>query len=87
MIVIPVLQTMNRSEIAQLSEITERHVARLRNGKQIPSSELRKLLIQLAGKHARSHIGSDAPTDDLATCAAYLNQITYEKNNLTKTPR
>lgn len=71
-IVIPVLQRMNRSEIARQAGITERHVARLRNGKQMPSIELRQILTRLAATHARANISGDAPTDDLAACALYL---------------
>jgi len=74
LLVVPILKMMNGPELARRAGVTERHVARLRNGRQMPSAELRDLLTQIAAEHARSHIGSDAPVDDLAACALYLHQ-------------
>jgi hypothetical protein len=71
-LVVPVLKTMDRSEIARLSGITERHVARLRNGKQMPSPELRECLMRTTADYARKRINRDAPADNLAACAFFL---------------
>jgi hypothetical protein len=72
-LVVPILKMMDRSELATLSGVSERHIARLRNGRQMPSSKLRDLLTSIAAKHARGQIGKDEPRDDLAACALYLN--------------
>ena len=74
LLVVPILKMMNGPDLARRAGITERHVARLRNGRQMPSAELRELLTRIAAEHARSHLGSDTPVDDLAACALYLQQ-------------
>jgi hypothetical protein len=74
-IIVPVLQKMNRLDVANLSGVTARHVARLRNLKEMPSSDLRERLTRIAGDHARRRIGENSEMDDLQACASLLGQV------------
>lgn len=71
-IVMQVLKTMDRAKLARDAGVGERHIARLRNGNQMPSPELRELLTRIAANHAREQIGPAAPADDLAACVVRL---------------
>ena len=76
-IVVPVLQTMNRSEIARLSGITKRHVIRLLNLEQMPAPELLERLNVIAGDCARRCVGDESKMSDLAACTTYLRLHGY----------
>lgn len=82
-LVAPVLRTIDRGELARISAVSERHIARLRNGNQRPSPEIRELLTRTAVRHARSHLGSDTPADDLASCAAFLWNLDSRKRSVS----
>src|SRR5262249_55924243 len=47
-IVMLILKMMNGPELARLSRVTERHITRLRPGKQMPSPVLREVLTRAA---------------------------------------
>ena len=81
-IVVPVLKTMNRREIATRAGISRRHVIRLLNLEQMPSPELRDRLSELAGVHARKELGTQATDDDLVACAIYLQKIPRKNTNI-----
>lgn len=71
---LPVLTLIPRSQLAQMTRITERHVKRLRNGHQQPLPKTRARLTRAAADYARVHLGPDAPADDIAACAALLDR-------------
>jgi hypothetical protein len=73
-LVVPILRTMNRKDLARRAGVTERHIARLRSLREMPSLKLRERLVQYAADHSRGHLGEDAPREDLAVCAVYLRQ-------------
>jgi hypothetical protein len=75
--VVPILKLVTRVELAKADDISEFHVARLRNGRQLPSLKTRKLLTQAAGKFARNQL-SDSEIDDLEACAKYLQFRKYQ---------
>jgi hypothetical protein len=73
-LVVPVLKKMNRSELASLARVTERHIARLRNGREMPSPGLHQCLTRIAGDYARKCIGDGSELDDFAACASFLRR-------------
>jgi len=80
-VIVPVLKEINRAELARRCGVTERHIARLRNLKELPSPELRGRLTRIAGDYARTLLRHDAPADDLAACAAYLVQASASEQS------
>jgi hypothetical protein len=72
--VVPVLQMVNRTEIARLSGVTRRHIIRLLNLEQTPSPDLRDRLTRIAGDFARQRIGNEPQMDDLVACASLLRR-------------
>jgi hypothetical protein len=73
-IVVPVLKEMKCSEVANLSGVSERHIARLRNLREKPSPELRERLTKIASAcdYARPRLGEERSMNELAACAWYL---------------
>jgi hypothetical protein len=69
-----VLQKMPLRKIANATGLSQRHIIRLRNG-QKATTRIRLLLTRAAATFARAHVGPDAPADDLAACAAFLEIV------------
>jgi hypothetical protein len=75
-IVVPVLKTMNRSDLASRCDVSERHIARLRNRNEMPSPELRERLTRIAGDYSRQRSSVALPISDLQACWLYLVNLT-----------
>jgi len=78
--VVPVLADIPAKILAKETGVTPRQIKRLRNSKQKPSAKTRARLTRIAGKFARTNLGSNAPQDDIQACALYLRQKTAQQS-------
>ena len=73
-----VLKELDCGGLARMAGVSERHITRLRNARQMPSPELRQRLTRSAGDYARSCI-SEPELDDLAAwhhfCAEFKTRV------------
>jgi hypothetical protein len=71
---VPVLKEMARDGLRQVAGLCAREIRRICNRKVTPLPAVREKLRRVAAEHARAKLGSDAPGDELAACAAYLTR-------------
>lgn len=73
-LVVPVVKEMARDGLRQVAGLCAREIRRICNGKVTPLPAIREKLRRVAAEHARAKLGSDAPGDELAACAACLTR-------------
>ena len=74
-LVVPVVKEMVRRDLIQVTGLSAREIHRICNGKVTPLPAIREKLLRAAAEYARGQLEPDAPADDLAACAAYLDQL------------
>lgn len=76
--VVPVLRTMSRRSIVNLSGLDQSTVKRIRAGKQQPHAKNRDRLREIAAKHARAALGGSGdktPSNDFLMMKLYLQKL------------